>query len=68
MIAEVRASKRSSPNKATIETANEDTDSKCPECGAPLVERSAKRGARAGKKFYGCSTFPKCRFIRNIDA
>ncbi len=32
-------------------------DAKCPTCGAPLVARQAR-----GRTFYGCSTFPKCRF------
>ena len=33
----------------------------CPKCGSPLVLREAKKGKNAGKKFYGCSTYPKCR-------
>jgi restriction system protein len=33
----------------------------CPRCGAPMVLRTAKKGANAGRQFYGCSTFPKCR-------
>ena len=39
----------------------------CPICGSPLVLRTARCGARAGKKFYGCSAYPKCHFIRNVD-
>jgi DNA topoisomerase-1 len=31
----------------------------CPTCGHPLVER---KGAK-GKRFLGCSAFPKCRYI-----
>ena len=38
----------------------------CPRCGGALVLRSAKQGAYVGKNFYGCSNFPKCRYIRNI--
>ena len=38
----------------------------CPRCGAPLVLRTAKQGARAGKQFMGCSAYPKCRYILNI--
>lgn len=38
----------------------------CPRCGSELVLRTARRGASAGKQFYGCSSFPKCRFIMNI--
>ncbi|MDD3184878.1 MAG: topoisomerase DNA-binding C4 zinc finger domain-containing protein [Anaerostipes sp.] len=35
----------------------------CPRCGAELVFRMAKRGNNAGNQFYGCSAFPKCRYI-----
>ena len=38
----------------------------CPKCGAPMVLRTAKRGERAGKQFYGCSMYPKCRGIVNV--
>ncbi len=31
---------------------------KCPECSSEIVERKSRRG-----KFYGCSSYPKCRFI-----
>lgn len=33
----------------------------CPFCGAQLVIREGKYG-----KFYGCSTYPKCKFTRKI--
>lgn len=39
----------------------------CPRCGAKLVLREATNGANAGNKFYGCSRFPKCRYIRNLE-
>lgn len=39
----------------------------CPRCGAALKIRTAKKGANAGKRFYGCSAFPKCRYIKNIE-
>jgi len=35
----------------------------CPECGAPMVVRRSK----FGKLFYGCSKYPKCRGIININ-
>lgn len=38
--------------------------SKCPRCGADLVERTAKTGANAGSTFLGCSEFPKCRYTK----
>lgn len=36
----------------------------CPRCGAELVLRTAKKGQNRGDQFYGCSSFPKCRFTR----
>lgn len=43
-------------------------DKLCPRCGAPLVLRTAKKGANAGNSFYGCSGYPKCRYIENVEA
>lgn len=37
---------------------------KCPECGAPMARRTARRGSNAGKQFWGCSNYPECRGIR----
>ncbi len=41
----------------------------CPRCGAPMVLRTARYGARKGKKFWGCSTYGKtrCGGIINVD-
>ena len=36
----------------------------CPKCGNNLVLRTAKRGDNKGNEFYGCSTFPKCRYTQ----
>ncbi len=36
----------------------------CPRCGAELVPRTAKRGPNRGSTFYGCSSYPRCRFTR----
>ena len=39
----------------------------CPKCGAEMIKRVATKGDNAGKSFYGCSKFPKCRGILNIE-
>jgi len=39
----------------------------CPKCGSEMVLRTAKQGARKGKQFYGCSKYPKCQKVINID-
>ena len=33
----------------------------CPKCSSPLALRTARSGANAGSRFYGCSAYPKCR-------
>lgn len=38
------------------------TLSSCPRCGSDLVQRVARRGSRSGQSFFGCSSFPKCRY------
>lgn len=44
-----------------------DSTTTCPRCGSKLVERVTKQGANAGRRFLGCSGFPKCRFTKDID-
>jgi restriction system protein len=35
----------------------------CPECGAQMIKRVARKGPHAGESFWGCSAFPDCRTI-----
>lgn len=35
----------------------------CPFCNGELIKRQSKNG----KKFYGCSNFPKCKFTKQIN-
>lgn len=57
-----------SPEEAAKQAKNarpkpEMLDEKCPDCGSPLLKRKNRRG----EYFIGCSGFPKCRYLRNID-
>jgi len=38
----------------------------CPSCGGSMILIETKQGQNVGKKFWGCSTFPKCRGIVNV--
>jgi len=40
----------------------EDLVNICPRCGNQLVERTAKK---SGRKFYGCSSYPRCKFTKD---
>lgn len=46
-------------------TARHGSNTVCPRCGSPLVERVARSGPNAGQPFLGCKGFPKCRFVRS---
>jgi hypothetical protein len=48
-------------------TKGEGSEPRCPECGAPMVLRVARRGEFQGKRFYGCSNFPACRGTRSLE-
>lgn len=43
--------------------ANPATSPICPKCGTQMVERVASKGPNAGKKFWGCQNYPKCREV-----
>ncbi|MEH7298993.1 restriction endonuclease [Neobacillus drentensis] len=45
-----------------IPTITSSPDSTCIRCGGPMVFRTGKRGS-----FLGCSSFPKCRYTKNIE-
>lgn len=55
-----------SPPPIVQATSPEVTVPCCPKCGSQLVLRTAKKGNNAGNQFYGCSNFPKCRYIQNL--
>ena len=40
----------------------ENTENICPKCGSKLVKRNGKYG-----EFFGCSSFPKCKYTKNIN-
>ena len=39
----------------------------CPKCGGKLILRTVKSGSNAGKQFYGCENFPRCRYTRKTE-
>lgn len=36
----------------------------CPQCGASMVKRTAKKGSNTGETFWGCMSYPKCKGTR----
>ena len=54
-------------NNDTINETTKGDKLFCPLCGSELVLRKAKRGEYVGESFYGCSNYPKCKYIRKIE-
>jgi len=48
-------------NRHTSETV-------CPSCGSDLLKRTVKQGARQGSQFLGCSSFPRCRYTKELES
>lgn len=64
LIRKIKQTRKEPPQ--TIQASQEQTTlPKCPRCNQPMVIRTALRGPKPGKQFWGCSTFPKCR--RTMD-
>jgi len=51
------------PTPPVASPAPKDVSPTCEKCGADMVRRQAKNGPHAGKFFWACSTFPKCRQV-----
>lgn len=43
-----------------------DTRKFCPKCEAEMVLRTAQKGYNAGGTFWGCSKFPRCRYMLDV--
>ena len=39
----------------------------CPQCGRRMVLRTRQRGSSAGERFWGCTGFPICRQVEEVD-
>lgn len=61
IVKEVAAQQPTAPAAAT------DKQPLCPRCGGTMVKRKAAKGPNAGKEFYGCANYPKCRGIINLQ-
>lgn len=59
-LAAARLQARSQPRKAGA-VGNKQPFEPCPNCGRPMVVRTARKGDRAGSQFLGCSGYPECR-------
>ncbi|WP_084690594.1 restriction endonuclease [Comamonas granuli] len=71
LFAMIQQAKQSMPSAAkppekmpAIVQASAAVEPVCPQCGAGMVKRTARKGTNAGGAFWGCSNFPSCRGVR----
>ena len=65
-----RAQKTGNSTPKPIESKDAVPDNQspsCPKCGSPMVLRTARTGAYQGKQFFGCSNYPKCQGIVQVE-
>lgn len=54
-----------SPELSSFPASHEE-EKLCPRCGSKMILRTAKKAQYKGNQFWGCSQYPKCRYIENI--
>jgi restriction system protein len=56
--------------KLTLSDKSDSSDGKpvYPNCGRPMVLRTARKGQKAGQPFWGCTGFPDCKGTRMVEA
>jgi restriction system protein len=56
--------------KTSLDPSNPPDPSKhipvCPQCGKPMVLRTAKSGKNSGQQFWGCSAYPNCKGVVSL--
>ena len=50
-----------------VEAVLLDSNKYCPKCESIMIRRVAKSGFNTGKEFWGCSRYPKCRYILRTE-
>ncbi len=56
------------PSPALAIKKPENNGKVCPNCSTVMVKRMAKNGKHAGKSFWACKAYPKCKTIEAIGA
>lgn len=46
----------------------EDERKICPKCEREMIQRTTKHGPNLGRKFWGCSGYPRCRFMLPVSS
>ncbi len=69
MIRQVRQSQtaKQAPSVKQAVAATSTSEQVCPKCGSSMVTRTTRNGVNAGGIFWGCSSYPKCQCVLQIE-
>lgn len=62
----VKDSPEPGPSPAPSIEKSDKSGKVCPNCSSSMVKRVAKNGKHAGKQFWACKAYPKCKTIEAI--
>ncbi len=69
-IADGRLKPGAATNRAHVQSLKTRADPlaerRCPKCGSALILRTVRKGPKAGDRFWGCSTYPRCRVMQPL--
>jgi restriction system protein len=61
-----QAAAAAAPTTSPSAAAGARTGPHCPVCSQPMTRRVARKGANAGRDFWGCTGYPACRGTRSL--
>ncbi len=67
-LAAARLSERARQRRTDQTAPTDKTAPACPFCGKGMELRTARKGARAGSRFWGCAGYPECKGTRPFEA
>jgi four helix bundle suffix protein len=65
-VARLAQRNRGKNNHPTDQSDRTDAIPPCPACGKPMALRTAQKGRKTGKQFWGCTGYPECKGIVDI--
>jgi len=65
-LAERNRRKNDHPSNRSDPSDRADPIPACPKCGKPMTLRTAQKGKKTGKQFWGCSGYPECKGLVDI--
>jgi four helix bundle suffix protein len=63
-----QGAERTDPSDLTDRSDRTEKQLTCPLCGKLMVLRTARKGGRAGSRFWGCSGYPECKGTRELGS